>query len=132
MFVIAPLVYMLADNTPPYEYDAAKSYVVPSPTPSGQQLTVHWEFKVINRVCIGSVTRVIVDVKTKTRITYDPSSAARTIEFGDKYLDRTFFLPPLITPGEKEYYSEGEYACNPLQKFYPLRVTTPRLTFFVH
>lgn len=131
LFMIAPMAFMLADNQPPYEYDADGSYVVPNKTPSGNQIRVHWKFKSVNRICSGSITRSIVDVKTKERITYDPTIASTTVELGDKALDRTFFLPSGITRGEKEYYADAAFACNPLQRFFPLHVRTPRLRFFV-
>lgn len=130
-FFIMPLAYMLADVQPPYEYDAEHSYIVPSTTPSGRQMLVHWHFVRVNRVCPGAITRYIVDQRTGARLSYDPTAAARTIDVGDKYLDRTFYLPAAISPGMKWYYSEGEYACNPLQRLYPLRVRTPRLSFEV-
>jgi hypothetical protein len=131
LMVIAPIAYMLADNQPPYVYDEGKSYVVPSVTTAGRQMTVYWHFKKVNRVCIGSITRHVVDQDTGVRFSYDPTAAARTVELGDNLLTRTFFLPPDVTPGKKWYYADAEFACNPLQRIYPLRVRTPRLSFEV-
>lgn len=128
---IAPIAYMAADNEPPYEYDAASSYIIPSHTPSGRQLTVHWRLKRVNRVCRGSVTRTIVDEVSGSRTTYDPTPSASNIEVGDVELDKSFYLPPNISPGPKVYYADSEYECNPLQHLYPLRVRTPRLHFEV-
>lgn len=131
MFVVAPIVFMLADNQPPFEYDQECSYVVPNKTPSGNQIRVHWCFKTVNRICSGVITRSIVDAKTRERITYDPTYASSTADIGEKFLERTFFLPSGITPGEKEYYADAAFSCNPLQRIYPLHVRTPRLRFFV-
>lgn len=131
LLVVAPLAYMLADNQPPYVYDASKSYVKPEKTASGKQVTVHWHLARINRVCVGTIVRYIVDQHTNARISYDPTAAAATIEVGMNYLERTFFLPQEMTPGKKWYYAEGSYACNPLQRFYPLVTRTPRLSFEV-
>ena len=130
-FVFAPLAYMLADNQPPFEYDASRSYVVPSKTPAGRQMTVHWKFSKVNRLCPGYVTKIVVDQTTGVRTLYDPTPAARVIDEDSMTLDKTFYLPPTITEGKKWYYSEAEYACNPLQHVYPLRVRTPRLSFEV-
>lgn len=129
--IIAPLSYMIADNQPPYEYDSESSYIIPVRTGAGQQITVHWKFARINRVCLGTITRYIVDQHTNARISYDPTAAAVTIEFGMDYLERTFYLPQGVAPGKKWYYAEGSYACNPLQRFYPLVTRTPRLSFEV-
>lgn len=130
-FVVVPVAYMIADNLPPYEYDAEMSYLRPNPASPHQQMIVRWHFKKINRVCPGVVTRHIVDATSGARISYDPTPAATTIELADHYLDRTFTLPYAITPGPKLYYSDGEYTCNMIQRFYPLRVATPRLRFDV-
>lgn len=129
--IIAPMVYMMADNQPPYDYDGVNSQVIPSQTPAGRQLRVHWVLKRVNRICPGSITRTIVDQKSGTRISYDPAPAATNVELGDTELDRTFLLPPEIPPGKKWYYADAEYACNPLQRFYPLKLRTPRLSFEV-
>ena len=131
LFVIAPISYMAFDNMPPYEYDAEKSYIVPKETPAGRQMTVSWKLKKINRVCIGSITRHVVDQDTMVRFSYDPTAAAATIDISDDVLNRTFFLPPNVATGKKWYYADAEFACNPLQRFYPLRVRTPRLSFEV-
>lgn len=131
LFFIAPAVYLLADNQPPYEYDADRSTVVPTKTESGRQLVVHWHLKKINRVCVGTIYRHVVDQETGVRFSYDPTVAARTIELRGNVLDRTFILPPDVTPGKKWYYADAEFACNPLQLLYPLRVRTPRLSFEV-
>jgi hypothetical protein len=129
--VVTPVAFMFFDQMPPYVYDGENSYVVPTKTEAGRQMTVHWRLKKINRVCIGSITRYVVDQKTTVRYSYDPTPAARTAEIDDMTLSRTFFLPPDVTPGRKWYYADAEFACNPLQRLYPLRVRTPRLSFEV-
>lgn len=119
--------YMLADNQPPYTYDASKSYVKPNPAEMGHQVTVHWEFKV-NRMCKGFITRLIIDVRTGVVVSYDPIAALGR-PTGDFYMDRTFYLPDSIEPGMKIYRVSGEYSCNLLQRFWPLKVHTPDLYF---
>ena len=128
--VIAPVSYMTFDTTPPYEYDAAGSYIVPRLTQAGHQITVHWRLRRVNRICPGTITRTIVDAVTGVRTTYDPVPAAGVIELADEELDRTFLLPQGIASGRKLYYSDGAYGCNPLQRYWsPLRVRTPTLEF---
>lgn len=128
---IAPIAYMAADNEPPYEYDVGNSYVVPSHPRVEHQVTVHWALKKINRVCPGSIVRYIIDVDTRIKTTYDATAAASSVESGDYELDRSFMLPPNVTPGLKIYRAEGFYVCNPLQHFWPLRAVTPDLRFEV-
>lgn len=124
------LAYMAADNVPPYNYIVERSYVKPNPAPSGRQVTVHWEFK-INRLCPGAVGRTIVDAKSGARVSYDPTPALSTVRPGDTSLERTFFLPEEMPPGPKLYRANAEYACNPLQRIWPLKVQTPDLPFEV-
>lgn len=131
MFIIAPLAYMVADTQPPYEYDAEMSYIIPAKTQKGHQVTVHWKFSKVNRYCPGWVTRSVVDQQTGARVTYDPRPVSSKSNVDNDGLDRTFFLPQGITPGLKWYYADAEFACNPLQHIYPLRVRTPRLSFEV-
>ena len=128
--VIAWVTFMTFDTTPPYEYDAGSSYVIPSKTQAGHQVTVHWKLSRVNRVCPGTVTRSVVDAVTKVRITYDPALAAQSVVPGDDELNRTFLLPSGISPGKKLYYADGSYGCNLLQRWWkPLVVRTPTLEF---
>jgi len=124
---------MAADNQPPYEYDAANSYIVPSIANDGDQLTVRWKIKV-NRICPGSNSRVLFDRQTGVVLaSYDPTPAAVSASIKDGYLNRTFLLPRGALPsGEIGYRATVCYQCNLLQKFVkPLCVTTPELTFRV-
>jgi hypothetical protein len=129
--VISGLIaYLLADNQPPYVYDAEQSYVIPSHTSPGHQVAVHWSIKV-NRLCPGSIVRTIVDARTGARTSYDPTPAILTIETTDTVLDRTFLLPQGMGLGRKIYRANAEYVCNPLQRIWPLKVQTPDLLFEV-
>jgi len=126
---ITPIAYMFADNVPPYVYDVSRSYVVPSRTTVDKQVTVHWAFKRINRVCPGSIVRYIIDEQTRIKTTYDATAVAPTIDVKDHVLNRTFYLPPDITPGPKIYRAEMYFQCNLLQHIFPLHVVTPDLHF---
>ena len=125
--------FMAADNQPPYEYDAANSYIVPLVANDGDQILVRWKIKV-NRICPGSGRRMLFDKKTGVILaSYDPTPAAISDSIKDGYLNRTFLLPRGGLPqGEIGYRSTVCYECNPFQKFIkPLCVTTPDLTFSV-
>lgn len=122
--------YLLADNQPPYIYDIEQSYVIPSRASPGHQVAVHWSIKV-NRLCPGSIVRTIVDARTGARMSYDPTPGDMTIEPTDTVLDRTFLLPQGMGLGPKIYRANAEYACNPLQRIWPLKVQTPDLLFEV-
>lgn len=127
--------FMAADNQPPYEYDAANSYVVPSPANDGEQITVKWKLSKVNRVCPGSNRRMLFDPKTKVLLaTYDPTPAAFSASLVDGYLNRTFLLPRGALPsGEIGYRATVHYECNLFQKYVrPLVVTTPDLIFVLN
>lgn len=121
--------YLAADNQPPYDYDVSKSYIKPSVSQAGHQVTVHWEVK-INRICKGFIVRNIIDSRTGAITSYDPV-AALGLPTGDDFLDRTFFLPEGMGVGPKLYRVQAEYNCNLLQNFFPLKVQTPDLHFVI-
>lgn len=136
LLIVAPFTAMMLDNDPPYVYDVTGSYLIPEKTQAGHQITVHWKFSKINRVCAGDVQRTIVDARSGARTTYDPVPVAlmstMTRSINDEYLDRTFALPSGIVPGPKIYRANAEYFCNWLQRFWrPLKVQTPDLFFEV-
>lgn len=126
--------FMAADNTPPYEYDAERSHIVPSKANDGDQITVMWKIKKVNRVCPGANKRVLFDPQTKVILAaYDPTPAAVSDSLRDGYLNRTFLLPrSVLPPGVIGYRATICYECNPFQKIVrPLCVTTPELFFEV-
>lgn len=127
--------FMAADNLPPYEYDGANSYVIPSPARDGDQITVKWKLLKVNRVCPGSNRRILFDPRTKVILaTYDPSPAAVSSSMVDGYLNRTFLLPRGALPsGEIGYRATVYYECNLFQKYIrPLVVTTPDIIFVLN
>lgn len=127
--------FMAADNQPPYVYDEANSYIVPSVAAEGQRITVKWRLLRVNRVCPGSTRRVLFDPRTGVILaTYDPTLAVVSASIKDGYLNRTFLLPAgdVLPVGEIGYRSTVCYECNPFQEFIkPLCVTTPDLRFLV-
>ena len=130
---ITPLAYMLVDNQPPYEYDVSRSYVIPAKVPQQNQVTVHWHISRVHRLCPGRVTRIIVDASTGVRTVYDPVPAVLPLDplTKEMALDRTFVLPPNLTPGLHYYKTINEFSCNLLQRFWPLTVATPEIPFEV-
>lgn len=126
--------FMAADTTPPYEYDAENSFIIPSTAHDGDQITVMWKIAKINRFCPGSNHRVLFDPKTRVILaSYDPTSAAISESIKDGYLNRTFLLPRgALPPGPIGYRANVCYECNLFQRFVkPLCVATPELLFRV-
>lgn len=130
--LLAWVVFMAADNTPPYEYDAEKSYIVPSKASDGDQITVMWKIKKTQRLCPGANNRVLFDPQTKVILaSYDTTPASLTDSLKHGYLNRTFQLPrSVLPPGRVGYRATICYECNLFQKLAkPLCVTTPELFF---
>ena len=127
------LAFMMADNEPPYEYDAERSFIVPSKAHDGEQVTVMWKLKTVNRICPGSNRRVLFDPTTRVILaSYDPTPAAVSESIKDGYLNRTFLLPRALPAGLIGYRANVCYECNPFQRFIkPLCVATPELFFSV-
>lgn len=124
--------FMAADTMPPYEYDVENSYIIPSKAHDGDQITVMWKLKKVNRLCPGSNSRILFDPKTRVQLaTYDPTPAAISDSIKDGYLNRTFLLPRALPDGEIGYRADVCYICNPLQRIFPLCISTPELYFRV-
>jgi hypothetical protein len=126
--------FMVADTTPPYEYDIERSFIVPSRAHDGDQITVRWALAKVNRICPGSNRRVLFDPKTHVILaSYDPTPAAVSESIQNGYLNRTFLLPRGVLPsGKVGYRANVCYECNLFQKFIkPLCVATPNLFFQV-
>lgn len=132
-FLAGSVAFMAFDNAPPYEYDEANSYVVPSPANDGDQITVKWKLMKVNRICPGSAQRVLFDPKTKIVLAnYDKTPAATSDSVKDGYLNRTFALPRGLPSGPIAYRANVCYGCNLFQEFIkPLCVATPNLIFSV-
>lgn len=133
MAVTGALVFMRFDTTPPYEFDASQSEVIPPRTEPGTQIVVRWKVKKVNRFCHGMNTRELFDAETKARIAvYDPVPVASPFELSEnEHLVRTFTLPKIMPYGRIGYRATQQYICNPLQHIWPLVVTTPDLFFEV-
>lgn len=124
--------YMLFDTEPPYTYDATRSFIEPDRASGGDELTANWKVKV-NRFCPGTMQRQLFDPKTGAIIsTYDAVPMAPAGFVGpDGYLRRNFMLPRAISKGRTGYRVNLCFACNPLQKQYPICTVTPDLFFEV-
>ena len=131
VLIVIPITWMLVDRTPPYEYDQANSYILPDIIRPGSQVTVRWAFSRINRLCPGTTERTIVDVRTGALVSYDPAPHALTIRPGDKFLERSFYIPLSMEPGRKAYRARATFVCNPLQHLWPIVVQRPDLYFEV-
>jgi len=129
-FVTAVLVFMWFDTTPPYEFDASQSRIIPQTAESGMQIRVDWKVKV-NRICSGTNTRELFDPISGARLAiYDPVPTASDAALEeDNHLIRTFLLPRRISKGPMGYRAHLQYKCNWLQRFFPLEIDTPDLFF---
>jgi hypothetical protein len=126
VFVITPIVYMVADTQKPYEYLSGQ--IVPYVVLPGQVVTVKWQLK-INRKCRGLNQRQIVDSGGRI-INYDPVIAAGTSVTEDFSI--AFEIPYGLAPGPAKYRVHSTYVCNWMQSLvWPIHVTTPDIPFAV-
>jgi hypothetical protein len=125
IFVVMPVVYMLADTQPPYEYVSAR--IEPETVEPGQTVTVHWHLK-INRKCKGINQRQVADSQGRI-VNYDPTIAAG-LSVSEKF-SVAFTAPRGLAPGPAKYRVISNYSCNLMQSFFPLHVVTPDVSFFV-
>lgn len=118
------LSFMVFDSAPPYEWDGGE--VHPDPAPDGAQISVCWKLR-INRICPGTIQRQIIDSRAEVH-NYDPVLAAAKEDVSAHFCV-TFALPLGLPRGPAKYRVHAAYACNPLQYVWPIRVTTPEITF---
>lgn len=123
LFVALPM-YWVLDNAPPYAWESGE--VVPDPAPDGSQVSVHWRLK-IARICPGVIQRQIIDAREEVH-NYDPVLAAAREDVNPEFWV-TFKLPLGLPLGISKYRVHASYACNPLQRWWPIRVTTPEIPF---
>jgi hypothetical protein len=126
VFVITPIVYMMADTQKPYEYISGE--IVPYVVLPGQIVTVKWRLK-INRKCRGVNQRQIAD-STGRIVNYDPVIA--TGSNVSEEFSIAFEIPHGLAPGPAKYRVLSSYTCNLMQSIlWPLHVTTPDVPFVV-
>jgi hypothetical protein len=131
--VVGPATYWAFDNVMPYDFIADGSVVIPTEARGNDQMLVKWKVR-FNRVCPGLIRRQLVDPHTGVVLAvYDPQPTLTDPPgFRTGYLNKTFLLPRNIQTGWIGYRSTLEIWCNPLQRVWPLRATTPTLLFKVN
>jgi hypothetical protein len=123
---------MSADREPPF-VRLPESRIIPFDVRSEQTFDVHWELYVnTHRVChpVGLVKRSIIDSAGKVTSFEDVPSIADPKNLRTK-LDRQLKLPMGITTGPARYHAETCFACNPVQKLWPICITQPDIPFNV-
>lgn len=130
--VLGPVTYWAFDNQRPYIFDGSESYIIPNEATGNDQMIVAWKVKVV-RQCEGLVRRELFDPRTQVILSiYDPQQAQiNSMPIGEGYYNRTFLLPKMIQTGKIGYRVRAEYYCNPLQRIWPLKYSTPDLFFEV-
>lgn len=135
--VLCAVMYAIFDTVPPYKYDVANSYIVPSPAMKNDQMLTKW--KLINnpsRYCQGANRRELFDPLTNVIIAqYDVGKAARSSSIEHGYVNISFTLPRNIPTGKIGYRARIKYQCNWLQRLFPdafaFDTVTPDLFFYV-
>lgn len=120
---------MWLDVQKPYDYDGPNSRIFPDPAQQGSMVTADWALSKVHRICPGQVQRFFTDADTgKIVATMNTTEIARAVKVGDNRIPRAFELPPGLPP-RVGYFAEVNFQCNLLHYLFPLRVTTPVITF---
>lgn len=129
---LIPTTYWALDNQRPYTFFADESYIIPNQATGNDQMIVAWKVRV-HRQCGGLIRRELFDPRTQVLLSiYDAQVAhSMSMPIGDGYLNRTFLLPRMIQNGRIGYRARLEYYCNPLQRWFPIKYSTPDLFFEV-
>jgi hypothetical protein len=129
---LIPITYWALDNVRPYVFFPEESYIIPTAATGNDQMIVAWKVKV-NRQCDGLVRRELFDPRTKVVLSVYDAQPAHVGDISEDhgYFNRTFLLPRSIQTGKIGYRARLEYYCNPLQRWWPIRYSTPDLFFEV-
>lgn len=128
---------LVGDSVPPYEHDYGT--ITPSNPIEGDQVTVEWTMRKVNRVCPGWVQRQIYDKDGALTCNYDLQPAIRRDQLYSQQgsgpvdrLSRSFTLCAKATAGPAKYRAYTCYQCNWLQEMYPSRLSVCQYTPDVH
>lgn len=115
---------LLGDRLPPYEHDYGT--ITPANPTEGDQVTVEWTMRKVNRICPGWVQRQIYDKDGSLVCNYDTQPAIRREQLYSQQdsatpdrLSRSFTLCSRATAGPAKYRAYTCYQCNPLQVAVP-------------
>lgn len=130
IFIVGPLTYLLSDRGAPYEYLSGE--VLPPVPHVADQISIHWRVRV-NRFCPGWVQRDITDKRGYVwRNTGGPVKIIPPVKQGAVVdIVNTLDLPRQLGPQSASYQAHVCYRCNPLQRWWPICVSTPRLEFAI-
>ncbi len=132
--IVGPLTWMIMDREPPYTRLAGE--MIPAHPRQGDFVSVRWTIDV-HKLCPPSeprnVTRRVVD-SVGTFTDYAPvegvfGASGRGVQ--QQSITRAFQLPSSIEPGPARYHSTACFACNPVQKLFPVCVSTPEIQFTI-
>lgn len=131
--VFAPIMWMAMDRNSPYE--VLKSEILPpSPAPGDTAIA---KFKVkVHKQCKASpdknVKQFIIDA-TGRLFSFDPVPSLYSTEtnLGSGEVTREIHIPKDVTPGPAHYRVSGQFACNPIQELWPVRIIVPDIPFEV-
>jgi len=112
--VAAPVVAMLADNTPPII--VVNTEMHPPQVVAGQTVRVTWTAREF-RACDGVVNRRFID---SAGVIFDtapiPTVYRRQLSGGGRSFSREIQIPSGMSPGPAIYTGTRRYWCNPLQQ----------------
>lgn len=132
VMVLAPILWMVLDRTPPYTY--TKVEVSPQTVQQGGEIYITFTTKVNRSTCgAGLVYREFKEEESGKLHVIDPvMRAAPPVVVGDTFT-RTARLPGNLDPGPVTYRGTACYQCNPLHSWlrWPVCSPTPSVTFNV-
>jgi hypothetical protein len=131
-FVIVPVTYMAADREPPF-YRTEESHIVPNAVRLEEPFEAKWVLHVNkSRRCVpvGLVHRTIIDSAGGVK-ELEPVPAIADLNNKSSQLTRQMIMPMGVTAGPARYHAEACFACNPIQRLYPICITEPDISFTV-
>lgn len=119
-------IVLILDRRPPVHIN--KLEVIPNHVLAGDDLHLVTNVTVNRRNCEGTVLRMIVSETAGQPIQlYD----SMPLVYGSPNIQRSLHVPHGFAVGRATYQSTLIFKCNPLQYFWPIKITAPTAEFFV-
>lgn len=132
LFFIVPIVWWIADRTPPYTLTDGVPH--PDPAHPGDEVDLEWTLKLTRSGCTGYFQRVVID-NSKGVWTFAPMQSSfvnlKPGSYRTHSLNR-MTLPRGIAPGMAEVFTVTTYFCNPIHHIWPIVDEQPRLKMMIN
>ena len=127
--IVSPFVFLFGDRSSPYMY--IRGYIDHEQFMPGDKIDVHWS-GIYRRDCPGQIFRSVTDAaKAVHLLEVIPDPVGDDPVGIEVEWTRSFILPLAVAEGRSIYRAHAEYWCSPIQRWWPIKVSPPDISFNV-